>query len=454
MSSRDRNARTKEPSWRNPPVGNGKGKVPGVAGGQGKNRLDEGGVGLYIGHGHQDIPGPERWVPDQQIQQDILQDLDLPHGAVGHVDLQGVIPRVQSGPLFPPAGPQIQYVALKLGQQGSRRWFLKILALLRILVQQQVQKFPTHLPPGRQERIPGFPPPAQRLVPSALNLAPGEEIPPIFPAGIEQEQTDRAMPGQQGQDLDVKRRQRRNPEDADPLRQRAQRLGRPPGRLPQVPQQGRPVPARIRCHEGPPEPGLPMILPAFFPIQDHFRPEKQILVVEKGQAFRQLETFQMIPVLGKITGQIVKGRIRQTAGEQIHDPPGEALGFKERGLPAFARESGKNVTYKMIRKGKRDIGAHAQAPGQLQGDPPLHAPALDQDNLRLQRARQRVGEDLGQSIGKAFQAVTGIEDQGHVSFVPAGLFQPAERFMLRGGQTLEDFRDRGGLFRVGNFPQR
>jgi hypothetical protein len=64
---------------------------------------------------------------------------------------------------------------------------------------------------------------------------------------------------------------------------------------------------------------------------------------------------------------------------------------------------------KSIGKGKPAVGADPVAPGQLHGDPPFHALALDQDGLAFKRKREGRPEMLSQFFNQDFQSVAGIE---------------------------------------------
>ncbi len=125
---------------------------------------------------------------------------------------------------------------------------------------------------------------------------------------------------------------------------------------------------------------------ALIPGKNHIGSENLVLVEEIGDPLGQLQSLGTALVLMEITPKGIKGGIFfHTAGEQCkngekHDIALERLRFRHSGQHRLDHRSDEG-----LRKGKVQVGGNAQLTGDRQGQPALHAPALDHDRLRGER---------------------------------------------------------------------
>ncbi len=189
-------------------------------------------------------------------------------------------------------------------------------------------------------------------------------------------------------------RQGRDAEDGDPLGQI-----RPTGKGPLQARKGffpahRPVRSRAFGCEQPPEGCLPVTIFARFPPEHHVGPVNEILIVEARDDPGELVALEAAAVVSKVRLQGLEPFAVQANGQQAHDPPGEHLRI-EGGRPGqIGQNVAENPLDEMVGKGEADVGADPHAPRQLQGEPPFHAVALDQDDLRGHGFGERRAEGL------------------------------------------------------------
>jgi hypothetical protein len=87
----------------------------------------------------------------------------------------------------------------------------------------------------------------------------------------------------------------------------------------------------------------------------------------------------------KIPPETFKAPPLQTGRENLHDLPGQDFRIEGGFLFNIRNDFSKDPVNEVVGERKLDIGTNPMVPGQLHGNPPLHALALDNDNFALER---------------------------------------------------------------------
>ena len=203
-------------------------------------------------------------------------------------------------------------------------------------------------------------------------------------------------------------RQGRDAEDGDPPGK-----AHPFGQAPLQPGKGflparRPVSGSASRREPPPEGCLPVALLARFPAEHHVGPVDEILVEKAGDVPAELVALEAPAVIGKVFLQGLEAFPVQAAGQQTHDSPGEHFRVEGPRAGQIGQNGEKELLNEVVGEGETDVGADPEAPGHLQGEPPLHAAALDQDDLRDRGRGQRLPQGLRKLPGEGLETVAGV----------------------------------------------
>jgi len=199
-----------------------------VAARHGKGGLDEGGVALDLGRHHQDVGRRERRVAVEHLEDPVLEDLDLAHGAVAGVDPDRVVDG-GNGCLFRAVGApvaQVEDVGLDLRQEASACRLHGDVRLLAPRVVDHPKKVPAQGPHRGEQAV--SPLQVQGLVGGGrpepvdepTHLAVGVDKVPVFPTGIHDKEVDVDGARDGLEDAEMEGGKGRDAEDGDPPGQR------------------------------------------------------------------------------------------------------------------------------------------------------------------------------------------------------------------------------------------
>jgi hypothetical protein len=93
-------------------------------------------------------------------------------------------------------------------------------------------------------------------------------------------------------------------------------------------------------------------------------------------------------VFFEIKLKVLKGPLFQAGGKKLHDLPGHNRGVKGRIFREVRDDVLEYLEDETIGKREAVVGANPLVPGQLHGNPALHALALHQDDFFLHRRGQ------------------------------------------------------------------
>ena len=382
-------------------VGDGR-RTPGLAAGPApgsEDRLHVGGVGLDV-RGHDDhVPGLESGQGLEQAEQPVVQDLDLPVGAVAGVDLDRAVVGGEGGTglgVRLAAVAQPEQIGLDLAEQAAlvRRHVGPV--HLGLELEEQVLHGHAGAAPGGEQGVAHLEQPGA-LVASADQLAgPGacptalvREIGPVLLGGAEQEEMHGYPLAESGQQPGIDRRQGRETEAQDPLGEGPARgfagiqQGLQPG------EQGRAVGRSDLPGQRPPQIRLPAGLGAGLtpvgsglPGKHQVRPVDQILVEEVGDPAGELETLEVAGLAGEITGRGLETRAREQPRKQGVDPPLEPVRVPVRLTREVVDPIAEQLPDEARREWQLQVRGHPRSQGDPLGQPARHALVLHQDAAR------------------------------------------------------------------------
>ena len=352
-----------------------------------------------------------------------MQHLELPHGAVAGVDLQGaviqadgalVVAGIEAELACPPFG-QLQHVLLDGAQQVGVIDIDEGVYLRHLQFHQLVQVVAPQLAHGGEQRVGG----ALQGLEIRAGLEPVfqprqglsvQQIPPVVAAGVGHKQVHlhlgAAAEGQQG--LHVARRQGRDAEHEHPSGQLARQFGAARQLVDKLlVEVGAVVATRGERqgagHQLAPQLGLPILAAdpgqfepqpfPLFPAGDPVRPVDQILVEQIRHLLAELpeaHLFRRLPVTAPQIGREGrKGGSAEQGGQNGHQVP--AHGSLVVGALArhVRQHPGEHLPDETRGQGKVDVGGDAERLGQLQLEPLGHAGTLHQDLLPIEGVGER-----------------------------------------------------------------
>ena len=419
-----------------------------------KHCLNVWAVAVHIRHHHHHIFRGEGGILFEQRQQPVVQHFEFAHRAVASMDLQGSIRRIDRAlvvaaveiELTGASLGQLQHILLDGAQQADIAFAINLvdidegLDLRHLQLHQLVQVVAPQLAHGGEQRVGGA---LQGLKIGAgleLVLQPSQglaiqQVPPVVAAGVGDEQMHlhlgSAAEGQQG--LHIARRQRRDAEYEDPLRQPARQL---PGALQLVDkllvEVGSVVAARgerqgaghqlapqlrlpiLTAHLGQFEPQSLPLLPAGDPV----RPVDQILVKEIRYLLAELPQPNLFGILGRIllisaaqiSGKRGKGGAIQQGRQNGHQLPAHGALVVGALARHIRQHPGEHLPDKAGGQRKVDIGGDAEGFGQLQLEPLGHARTLHQDLLPIEGVREgRLPDAAHQQLLEQIQLIGVVE---------------------------------------------
>ena len=173
-----------------------------------------------------------------------------------------------AGSAVPSPVPQGEDVGLKTVEQAVLTGLLERLHLVRVVIQEQPEEVPPLLAAGGQQAVAGLQVQLARIpvFDAPGDLAFGSNLGPELPAGVEQEKMDVQALGQPGEDLELRRRQRRDTEEAEPGGQPTDRGRRPVERGQETLLHPHPVDAPDRPDQLAPEGGVPGVATPPLPV--------------------------------------------------------------------------------------------------------------------------------------------------------------------------------------------
>ena len=427
-----------------------------------KHRLNIGAVAVHIRHHHHHIFRGEGRVLLEQRQQPVVQHFEFAHRAVAGVDLQGSIRRIDGALVM--AAVEIELTGASLGQlqhillDGAQQADIALgihlvdidegLDLRHLQLHQLMQVVASQLAHGGEQRVggalqcldvgPGF-----ELVFEARQRLAIQQIPPVVAARVGDEQVHLYLrPAAEGQQrLHIARRQRRDAEHKDPLRQLARQIGGTRQLVDKLlVEVGTVVTARRERqragHQLAPQLGLPILTAhpgqlltqsfPLFPTGDPVRPVDQILVKEIRHLLAELPQPHLLGILGgilvlsptQIGGERGESRTTQQGRQNGHQLP--AHGSLVVGTLArhIRQHPGEHLPDKAGGQRKVDIGGDAEGLGQLQLEPLGHARTLHQDLLPIEGVRERGLPDAAhQQLFEQIQLI-GVVEGKHEQFPP------------------------------------
>ncbi len=152
---------------------------------------------------------------------------------------------------------------------------------------------------------------------------------------------------------------------------------------------------------------------------------------------RELVALEAPAVIGEVFLQGLEAFPVQAAGQLAHDPPGEHFRVEGPGAGQIGQDGAEELLDEVVGEGETDVGADPEASGHLQGEPPLHAAALDQDDLRDRGRGQRLSQDLRKLPGEGLEAVAGEEFQtGHDPLFYLDPTEKLKRYVSGRGKTM------------------
>jgi len=326
-----------------------------------------------------------------------------------------------NGRLLPVRAPvaQVEDVGLDKGQEASPAGLFRDVRLLAARVvdhPEEVAAQGAHrgeqaVAPLQVEGLVGGGRPEPVGKPS--HLAVGVDEVPVLPAGVHDEEVDVDGAGDGLEDAEMEGRQGRDAEYGDPRGQRLRGLG------PLQAGEGlrparRPVQPGACGRKQTPEGRLPVTLPARLPSEDHLGTVHEVLVEQPGDDTAELVALEPAAVVGEVGPQGLEPLAAEAAGQKAHDPPGEHLRVERRGAGQVGDNGAEDILDEMVGEREPYVGADPQATCQLQREPPLHAAALDQDDLRGQGRGRGHAQGLLELAREGLETVAGVELQaGH-----------------------------------------
>ena len=185
------------------------------------------------------------------------------------------------------------------------------------------------------------------------------------------------------------------------------------------------VSAAVLRHEAAPQLRLPQLFAIIFiaelsllPGCEHLGPVNGILVKKICDAAGQLVEFKACVAL-----QIGFRAWQVDMGQQAHNAPGKGFALESRSVGPVRQTRLHSLRKECIGEGKNAVGADAQLPGQVQRQPPRHAPALHHDHLRLKGRGRRYARDFGKRASQYVQLVAGMQIERHGGHYAMGATQ-------------------------------
>ncbi len=124
-----------------------------------------------------------------------------------------------------------------------------------------------------------------------------------------------------------------------------------------------------------------MVFSPLIPAEDHLRTENEVLIKKVGDPGRKLKALETRMVSLKISPETFKALSLQAGRKNLHDFPSHDFRIEGRFFFNIRDDFPKDPVNEVVGERKLDIGTNPMVPGQLHGNPPLHALALDHDDF-------------------------------------------------------------------------
>ena len=416
-----------------------RGVVPGVGGEDG---LDERRVRLDVGGHHDHVARLEPRVVVEHRQDLIAEHLDLAHRAVADVDGDRAVTRGQGqGRRLGRAGAPVaqrEDVGLDGGEhRDAAAGGLDVeVAVVFVVVDAALEhelEVAAQLPERREQGVAlldGELVDGERVVAAAPreragDLAPAADLRPVLARRAEQEQVDVEERRQRGEDLDEERREVSDPEHAHAARQPARRH---PAARDRVGEVGGPAGEVARASprdEGAPQGRLPALVGARLPGQDAVRPVDRVLVEDRGDARGELHAPLHRRARRQVAAELGELGLGEEPREHRRDgPPHRPLREHGRCRCRLAEHGGERGLDELARERELCVGPHAEAPRELHRQPPLHALALDDDDLGIAGRRGLRDDDPRQRLNQRLEPVAAVNEQARCLLESARAREP------------------------------
>ena len=151
-----------------------------------------------------------------------------------------------------------------------------------------------------------------------------------------------------------------------------------------------------------------MVLHALLPGAYHVGTEERVLVEDVGDFTCELEPPEG-PVIAQVDGDGREAGIgEEFRPEEVHDLPGEDLGFEKGAFGKLRDHAAEQVVHQCIGKEKGCVRPDAETVGELQRQPAFHTAVRHDHHLLRQGRRKRLTDHPGQCIREALHAVPGV----------------------------------------------
>ena len=221
-------------------------------------------------------------------------------------------------------------------------------------------------------------------------IALGGDVAPVFLRGLEEEQIHLAARGDGGEDIEVKRRERGQAEEMNALGQPRKPRAAQGKLFAEVSPQRSGMMFAKAAGNFPPQRGLPDFLrldATIVPIEHHLGTIDEVLLEELRKAVGELDEFARIGLLAKVMPDRIEASPIEQRGQRLDDSPDERVaaggGFQRR----VRRHVAEEFVTDFLREKELEVRADAEAPGQFQAQPSLHAAMAHDDELRQERRR-------------------------------------------------------------------
>jgi hypothetical protein len=154
-----------------------------------------------------------------------------------------------------------------------------------------------------------------------------------------------------------------------------------------------------------PQKRLPVLGFSAFPLDHHARPEKKILIKQIGNSLRELKELQIIRRGLQVDSKSLELRLFNDRRKFVHNAPGHYAGLEERRFRKVLEDRSENLLDKGVRKRESAVCTDPMSFGELKGNPPFHALALNKDHLLVQRGCKGSLQNPCQGVRQDLQAV-------------------------------------------------
>jgi hypothetical protein len=145
---------------------------------------------------------------------------------------------------------------------------------------------------------------------------------------------------------------------------------------------------------------------SLLPLNHQSGPKEKVLIKQVGNPLGELKEFQIIPGGLQIDPKSVELGLFNKGGQGAHDSPGHHLRREKRRLRPVRENSLENLLDKGVRKREAAVCTDSMSLGELKGNPPFHAFALNKNHFLDQRGCLGFPHHARESVRKELQPIT------------------------------------------------